>query len=394
MYISYDNFLNLSEMKNGKVVSGESGLDRIIKMAVVVEVPDVEKWIDEGELVFITGVGLKNMEYDLYRIVENINKKKAAGLVVICGDYIPRVPEKVIELSNKLGVPIIENPFNIRITDIIQSLYKILFKTYSDEKSMSDFFRELAYQEYDESFIEKAKYYGYNSNKEFLVANIFIDKINNDKNRDKIVNIINSIFNKYRKKLMYFYEGKKYFIMIQDSYKKDQKEKNLTYELLEEIKNTIKEKYKDSEIIIGVGNFYNNIKYYSRSLQESEKSIKMLKLCKRHNDIRSYNELGIYRILFNTRDMEELKEIYNNTIGELINYDQKYSMDLVNTLEIVLKNNCNILKTSEDLYIHRNTLRNRISRIEEILLCDLNDENIRFNLTLAFKIRRFLGENN
>lgn len=385
MFISYDEFLNVKEMKNGKVVSGENGLDRPIKMAVVVEVPDVEKWIDEGELVFITGVGLKNIEVDLCKIVESIYKKKAAGLVVICGDYIPEVPENVKELSNKLNIPIIENPFNIRITDILQGIYKKLFKTYAEEKSMSDFFRELAYQEYDEEFLDKAKYYGYNPNKSFLVAIIYINKIDNDENRDGILKIMSSLFNKNREKFLYFYEGKKYFVMLQ----KDKKKSN---EILDKIKGNIKEKYKNCEIIIGVGNEYSNIKYYYKSMKEAEKSLKMLMLCKRKDGIRNYNELGIYRILFNTTDKEEIKEIYIDILGELVKYDKRYSGELLFTLEKLLMNNCNILKTSQELYIHRNTLRNRIERIEEILFCDLNDENVRFNLILALKIKKFLGE--
>jgi len=41
-------------------------------------------------------------------------------------------------------------------------------------------------------------------------------------------------------------------------------------------------------------------------------------------------------------------------IGELVEADRKDNSELLKTLHHYLNNNCNLLKTSESLFIHRN----------------------------------------
>lgn len=69
-------------------------------------------------------------------------------------------------------------------------------------------------------------------------------------------------------------------------------------------------------------------------------------------------------------------------ISKLINGDSKKI--LIKTLTIYFENNCDINKTCEALYIHRNTLRYRIEKIEAITSLNLNkiDDKTRLYLSL------------
>ncbi|WP_238885973.1 PucR family transcriptional regulator [Clostridium sp. YIM B02551] len=402
MYITYDDLLSLPQMKKAKVVSGEKGLDKFIEWSHVVELPDAFNWINSGELIFTTGIGLENHEKDLLRIVEELYKKSAAGLVLVMGPYIKEIPNSVKVLSNKCAIPILEIPYEIRAIDITYSMSRILFDNYIKDKSMNDLMRELIYQEFNEEFYERAVYYGYNPQSKYVASTIQVDNLLEDllsnksivesKNLDigaAILNIVRCISNKYKKSIFYILQGTNliYFLPISNE---DQWDIEIN-KINSEIKDTVCKKLNGLTVSIGIGEPCNDLKYFKRSVGEAQKALKILKACERSNDLRSYKELGIYRIFFRARDNEELMSIYNGVLKDLIEYDKKNNSDLVHTLDIFLAEDCNIGKTAEELFIHRNTLKYRITRIQEILSCDFENVNECFTLRLAYKIKKFIG---
>lgn len=64
-------------------------------------------------------------------------------------------------------------------------------------------------------------------------------------------------------------------------------------------------------------------------------------------------------------------------------YDEKNTTELYRTLFTYLQMNQNIVHTAQKLFVHRNTLMNRIVRIQELTGIDLVnfDENLRIELT-------------
>ena len=60
------------------------------------------------------------------------------------------------------------------------------------------------------------------------------------------------------------------------------------------------------------------------------------------------------------------------------------------TLECYFKNNCDKLKTAEELYIHEDTLRYRLHQIGDVMDCDLKNVNTITDIVTALKVRRIL----
>lgn len=71
---------------------------------------------------------------------------------------------------------------------------------------------------------------------------------------------------------------------------------------------------------------------------------------------------------------------------QLLDYDRQNGTDLMNTLFEYLENSRNINQTAEALYIHKNTLLNRLNRIRSVMNCDLNNSWDRFLLSLSFRV--------
>jgi DNA-binding PucR family transcriptional regulator len=77
-------------------------------------------------------------------------------------------------------------------------------------------------------------------------------------------------------------------------------------------------------------------------------------------------------------------------LGRLEAYDAARGTSLVPTLETYLATR-NAAFAARELYLHRNTLKNRLARIEEIIGPYLGDPGRCLSLSLALRLRRLPG---
>ena len=75
--------------------------------------------------------------------------------------------------------------------------------------------------------------------------------------------------------------------------------------------------------------------------------------------------------LFLPNDAEQLRGIAKQVLGPLRTYDQQRSTSLTQTLRVFLEENRSWVRAAERLFVHRQTLIARISRIEKIIDRDL-----------------------
>ena len=92
---------------------------------------------------------------------------------------------------------------------------------------------------------------------------------------------------------------------------------------------------------------------------------------KKNVNILYYNTLGIEKVLLSVKDKKVLNEIERTTLGGLIQYDKNNGTDLYDFLKIYIDNDGSVKKTADDLFIHRNTVNYKISKIESIINMDI-----------------------
>lgn len=73
----------------------------------------------------------------------------------------------------------------------------------------------------------------------------------------------------------------------------------------------------------------------------------------------------------------------------LTRYDQTYGSDLRDVLFNYLIHDRNIAETSKIMYMHRNTVINKLSKIRELLVCDFDDPYYRFHLLFSCMLIRY-----
>lgn len=88
--------------------------------------------------------------------------------------------------------------------------------------------------------------------------------------------------------------------------------------------------------------------------------------------------------------LEILPFFINPALRLLLAYDQQNHAELLPTLDAYLHATCNLTRTAKQLYVHPNTLRNRLQHISELTGCDLRDAETCFKLAASFKLQQFL----
>ena len=98
-----------------------------------------------------------------------------------------------------------------------------------------------------------------------------------------------------------------------------------------------------------------------------------------------YRTITLERILAYIPE-EQVPFLISPDIPRLEESEGQYSFSLLDTLRAYLECNCNLIRTAEHLYVHKNTLLYRLNHIKSILRCDLNDADERLLLMLSFKL--------
>ncbi|MCX4857945.1 PucR family transcriptional regulator [Streptomyces canus] len=80
---------------------------------------------------------------------------------------------------------------------------------------------------------------------------------------------------------------------------------------------------------------------------------------------------------------ERLSALVHHTLGPLLTWEASHSSDLVRTLETHLRNGCSPTRTAALLHIGRQSLYQRLERIETLLGLDINDSDLLGELLTA-----------
>lgn len=100
-----------------------------------------------------------------------------------------------------------------------------------------------------------------------------------------------------------------------------------------------------------------------------------------------YQQLGAYRYLVHLDADGAPRDRYRDSVEALVEYDRRRGASLVETLERYLADRGSITASARALYVHPNTVRQRLDRIGRVAGLDLAEEDL-LSLELALKLAR------
>lgn len=156
MSMIVEDILQLGEFKNAAVLAGESGLEREIQAAEVMEVPDINEWLTEGILLISTFYSVKDQPEKQISMFRRLIEVKGAGLIVKIGRYVHSLPEEMIELANKYHMPIITIPVDVSFVHLLTTLFEKKFREgHALETELLDQVYKLGESKHLDSFLEQ-----------------------------------------------------------------------------------------------------------------------------------------------------------------------------------------------------------------------------------------------
>lgn len=143
---------------------------------------------------------------------------------------------------------------------------------------------------------------------------------------------------------------------------------------------------------IGIGRFHQGIEGISIGYKEALRAISLGKQAYGNQQRIHFDDLGLFRILMQCEDRDELSKVHDETIGLLRRYDEQNNINLVGTLRVYFDQDCSLKETSQQLYIHVNTLKYRLQKIYEVTGYNVNLAEDRLYLHVGLKIDLILNE--
>ncbi len=165
-------------------------------------------------------------------------------------------------------------------------------------------------------------------------------------------------------------------------------------ELSEIVKPRFRDFLETNEMNVGISQHFDDLTQLSKYYLQSVKAVELGTTLTPKENIFYYQNYAIYHLLETAGTLSNLKDFCDPVLMELLAYDKQYKTDYYHNLLIYLNNDGNVTKSAEYFQIHRNSMKYRIKKIEEILSISLSDMETKFSLVLSDKIVSFLAEQN
>ncbi|WP_436770761.1 helix-turn-helix domain-containing protein [Yinghuangia sp. YIM S09857] len=102
--------------------------------------------------------------------------------------------------------------------------------------------------------------------------------------------------------------------------------------------------------------------------------------------VTDFDRLGVFRLLSLLPVDGELERFAAEILGPLAEPQDAETGELRRTLQVLLETNLNVAETSRRLYVHYNTLRYRIGKLERLVGPFTQDSRLRLDLLIALEI--------
>lgn len=182
------------------------------------------------------------------------------------------------------------------------------------------------------------------------------------------------------------YRGSDFISLVPDSTAHEEGTTRSVHALTNEAVKRVQARFPSVELAAGLG----RVRVAPVTLAESGADARNAILVQRRfngaTGVLSFEELGVYSLLYQVADPAELRAFVDRVLGRLIAYDRRRHTDLLRTLQAILEHNGSLVNAARVLGVHVNTVAYRHERIEAITGLDLSASDDRLMSYLALKI--------
>jgi sugar diacid utilization regulator len=155
--------------------------------------------------------------------------------------------------------------------------------------------------------------------------------------------------------------------------------------LAEELVTAMGTRFPDDRTVIGIGSVATDSAALREPLIGSREVCQVLRRRSTGSRVGTFADVGTHRMLLGLHDRTVLRRFADDILGPLRSHDGEHGTELERTLRTFLGNDGQWSTTAGALYVHVNTLRNRIAKIGELTGRDVSRLEDRVDLFLAIE---------
>ncbi len=389
--VTIDTIVSLPRCKRLKYIGGRNGALHPVRGVHYIEDFGYIDSIKKHSLIITAGFQHKKAE-EIEHFWEMLHRRECAGIIVYkTRDGILPHQEKISQIAERLKIPVFAMPHEIPLSEIIEIVSEELFQSRKIKKSMAAFLLSLIDGEFktnEDAFIS-AYISGYLKKESFVCAVIkfsLIPKLFTPNGfRNEIDNIVYSVGQKHKKVLPYLLNYNEMIMMIPLQEREDEE---FAHNMVSDITQEVYRENISGKVSFGISRHCLNLMEFKNAFIYAKKIADFaFFMNKRYMTIK---EREIFTVFMKIESTKVLEELYYSILGKLIEYDRNNQTMLLNTLISFVEKKFNTSDTAEALFIHPNTLRYRLDKIQEILQIKLRDPVSVYHTSLSVDIANFL----
>lgn len=381
---------NIKAKEEIHLAAGAPGLDHIVRWVHMVEGIDISSFLEGDEIAFTTGIALPDPA-GLLELVEYNYRQQAAGMVINVGPYIREIPQEVLEFGDKNSFPIFCVPWRVHMANIMR---EFTTQIHLDEQKKMEV--EVAvknafyFPDNQDMYLPSLLRHGYKKEWSYCVAEIEILSESylpiGEEEKKKLLRLAQNAMQRWQKTALIMENGGDIQILCT----------NVTEQQMREALDAFwqeVQKYRICESVFfgGIGSVAENMVGIGQSFAQAEQIKRLQKKRHQKNQMMTYGEMGLYKLLFSLEGQPVLTEYYEETIGALEKYDHANETDYGYFLKKYFELGCSVQDLAAELHMHRNSVIYKIHKVEEILRMSLNTPENRTKLMIALMIREICG---
>lgn len=372
-----------------RLLAGENGIHNQVTWVHMVESREVTEFLDGGEITIITGVGIGSPD-EFLSLIQHIYSKHAAGIIINTGPFLEKIPEEIIQYCDKNSLPLFQVPWKVHLAKIMRIFcYAITKEDRKYIETASAFKNAIFFPSQEELYMVPLSQNGFSLYWAYTVCVIRIESnLSSTAIADQAEKLAGKLFNNlchhYKHFSIFSYDCQ--ILVVTANY--------TTAEIHEFINVVIRNLNticpKDETYTIGVGKTTRSIRCLFKSYRQAESVRRLHANHKIDNSSIYYSDMGMYKLLMNIEDHDVLEDYYEHTIHPLKEFDRKNDTNLTQILQCYLKHNGSVKETADELYVHRNTVNYKLTKIKELTGMDLSSTDTRLQLAIGLMLQNIL----
>lgn len=402
MSLSVADVLALPGLQELHLRAGQAALGNPVRWPYVAENADIADWVMGGELVFVTGINHPRDEANLLLLVRQAVERATAGLVILTGaEYIQAIPASVIAEAEHLGLPLLEQPYGLKMVVVTQAIGTALVQQQMLGSSRQHVLAQLLEGDYQslDVLLQRATSLDLPLSVPRQVALLRLqnseqlfdgDAADNGErllhdNRQCLQQSLEQCLQTLGDALPLISQGEHWIALLPCTGSQDEQRNR---RLLSELLGNLDERLQPQRAVLGLSTGGHPPQRFALALGQARQALVAAQAFPERLGLCSFNELGVIELLGAIRDRSLLERFVERTLGPLIGDDSRHEPVLMPTLEAWFFENANLALAAQRLGVHRNTLSYRVQRIEALTGCSFDDPHDRLNISIALLIRR------